>query len=100
MFVPPQGSAEAGRFTISTVNIQAGGVLNMTEELQYRLELTSLTVAPSGSILASDLHLETTNVIVEEGGVIDLSQRQQLRMGNGVLSPGIEDIQERNTYFN
>ncbi|WAR26296.1 hypothetical protein MAR_012000 [Mya arenaria] len=61
----------------------ADGVLNMTEDIQYHMILSNLNIAPSGRIEGSDLIIETTNVKVEEGGVINLSERGDIKMGDG-----------------
>jgi hypothetical protein len=63
----------------------AGGVLNMTEDIQYRLILTDLYVAPSGIIDGAELLIQTTNALIEEGGVINLSERgAALKTGPGL----------------
>jgi len=65
------------------MNIMADGKLLMTEQIQYKLVLSSLHVAPSGVIKGGDLVIETTSLTVEEGGVIDLNEGGDLAMGDG-----------------
>ncbi|KAH3880034.1 hypothetical protein DPMN_003946 [Dreissena polymorpha] len=78
-----QGSTAAGKFSISTVNLLAGGVLEMLGEIRYQLVLSSLTVYPSGTIQAADLLIETKDANIQEGGVINLSERGFKEGGDG-----------------
>lgn len=73
----------AGKFTISTINVMAEGRLNLNEDIQYLLVLTSLNIAPSGVIQSADLVIQTTSVTIEEGGVLDLNEGGDFKMGDG-----------------
>ncbi|KAH3816425.1 hypothetical protein DPMN_117941 [Dreissena polymorpha] len=55
----------------------------MTEKIKYQLILSSLHVAPSGLVEAGELHIETDEALVEEGGVINLSERAEMKIGDG-----------------
>ncbi|WAR26300.1 hypothetical protein MAR_012004 [Mya arenaria] len=91
------GSSFDARFTISTLNIMADGVLNMTEDIQYHMILSNLNIAPAGRIEGSDLIIETTNVKVEEGGVINLSERGDIKMGDGMWAKYLQIKNKSNT---
>lgn len=57
----------------------------MTEEIKYTLILTDLYVAPSGVIEGAELLVQTSGVLIEEGGVINLSEKgEDLKTGSGM----------------
>ena len=80
-----QGSSVAASYTISTMKVMAGGVLSLTDDVMYNLELTTLQVAPSGTIKAARLTVSATTLLVEEGGIIDLSEKGDNGLGQGTL---------------
>jgi len=84
-----QGSSFPAQYTISKVNVMADGVLNMTAEIKYKMILSELNVAPSGRVEGADLVIQATNVQVEEGGVINLSERGDIRLGDGIIECSI-----------
>lgn len=78
-----QGSKTGGKYSISNINVMAAGALYLTDDIQYHLDTDSLYIAPSGLIKATDLFLETSTAVIEEGGVIDLSETSNMQSGLG-----------------
>ena len=65
----------------------------MTEDIQYRLVLSDLYVAPSGVIDSANLLIQTTDALIEEGGVINLSERgAEMKTGPGLFSIISDDL--------
>ncbi|KAL4226615.1 hypothetical protein ACF0H5_014598 [Mactra antiquata] len=80
-----QGKSFQGSYSISTVNILAGGSLQMSDNVTYLLESDNLYIAPYGRIEATELTVTTTSAVIEEGGVIDLNERGYLASGPGKI---------------
>ncbi|KAL4230250.1 hypothetical protein ACF0H5_010636 [Mactra antiquata] len=81
-----QDSKIAANFKFSKLDIMSGGILEMIEDIQYKLEvIDQLYIAPSGLIQASKLTIVTNTAIIEEGGVIDLNGRGYYKSGPGYL---------------
>ncbi|XP_053376792.1 adhesin BmaC autotransporter-like [Mercenaria mercenaria] len=80
-----EGSKTGGKYSISTISIMAGGILKLSDDIQYHLDTDNFYVAPSGLVEAGNLLLETHTVTIEEGGVIDLSERGNMKSGPGYL---------------
>lgn len=77
-----QGRNSGGKALISTVNVMAEGVLRLLDDdIQYQFTSTNFNVGPSGIVMATNLLIETDNVNIEEGGIIDLSERSDLKTG-------------------
>lgn len=67
------------------MNIMAGGILKMTDDVPYQLVVkNNLFIAPSGSIQATRLTVDTNSAVIEEGGVIDLNSRGYFKSGPGI----------------
>ena len=92
-----QGSSMAGRYEINSINVMADGVLDLTSDIAVELTLSSgtLHIAPTGTIKGKQLTITADNILIEEGGTIDLDE-----MGYGTDGPGIYFITLRQYQIN
>ena len=74
---------DRGALELTKITVMNEGVLNFLHEVDYHLKLDKLVINTGGVVNARVLHLETGEVELQEGSLIDLDGRGEVKDGPG-----------------